>query len=402
MIAFGFYATVLVAAAAVVGGVSSSSSAAASVPLDGTIPPTSELPHPAIVASLPGKAVSNISECPPLTPRAAVPTLVTDIRPDDIKVYMALGDSITAGLFEEGWEGLKTINENRFTAWSAGGKPHTSTLSNFFQNFSPSLKGQSTGDNIGLTLCYGPLCPPQIYQPTQGYNLALSGALVSNVHLEVDALIERVRVDRVVDVKNDWKYLTILIGANDLCLACANLMSPDTYERMLRLNIEKLRAAFPRMIIHISTMFKVSEIYGITKQKPYCATLRDIGGFVECPCAFAGKDTALGGYWRDKMNKAADAWNVRIMKIAKDYVGKYEDFAVIADPGTGGTPISKFGINYISAVDCFHPSALAHALLARGTWNNLFHAQKDKITAYEVTDALPLYCPTDADRIQVG
>ncbi|KAJ3156508.1 hypothetical protein HDU89_004290 [Geranomyces variabilis] len=127
-------------------------------------------------------------------------------------------------------------------------------------------------------------------QPTQGYNLALSGALISNVHLEVDALIERVNIDGIVDIKNDWKYLTILIGANDLCLACANLLSPDSYERMLRMNIEKLRAAFPRMIVHISTMFKVSEIYGITKQKPYCATLRDIGGFVECPCVFAVKE----------------------------------------------------------------------------------------------------------------
>ncbi|KAJ3164773.1 hypothetical protein HDU88_004985 [Geranomyces variabilis] len=126
-----------------------------------------------------------------------------------------------------------------------------------------------------------------------GYNLALSGARISNVHLEVDALIERVKIDGIVDMKNDWKYLTTLIGANDLCLACANLLSPDSYERMLRMNIEKLRAAFPRMIIHISTMFKFSEIYGITKQKPYCATLRDIGGFVECPCAFAGKDTAF-------------------------------------------------------------------------------------------------------------
>ncbi|KAI8585413.1 hypothetical protein BDZ88DRAFT_22688 [Geranomyces variabilis] len=369
---------------------------------DSSIPPTPLLPHPKIVASLPGTAVANITECPPLTPRATIPTSVTDIRPDDIKVYMALGDSITAGLFEEGWEGLKTINENRASAWSAGGKPDTSTLANFFRQYSPNIKGPSTGDNIGLTLCYGPLCPPQIYQPTQGYNLALSGALISNVHLEVDALIERVKIDGIVDIKNDWKYLTILIGANDLCLACANLLSPDSYERMLRMNIEKLRAAFPRMIIHISTMFKVSEIYGITKQKPYCATLRDIGGFVECPCAFAGKDTALGGYWRGKMDAAADAWNVRIMQIARDYVGKYEDFAVIADPGTGGTPIHSFGIEFISNVDCFHPSAHGHALLARGTWNNLFHAQKDKVTAYQITDALPLYCPTDADRIQVA
>ena len=37
--------------------------------------------------------INFISKCPQLTPREA-PTSVDDIRPDDIKVVMAIGDSV--------------------------------------------------------------------------------------------------------------------------------------------------------------------------------------------------------------------------------------------------------------------------------------------------------------------
>ncbi|KAJ3022909.1 hypothetical protein HKX48_004953 [Thoreauomyces humboldtii] len=389
--------------------IAAAATAQASAPLKAVnpanvIPATPNLPSSNLTASLPGTTVANITECPALTPRSAVPTSVTDIRPDDIKVYMAIGDSITAGCFEEGWDGLKTVDENRSRSWSTGGAAGTSTIANFMSQYNSKMSGASTGDNL-LEICYGILCPAAVFPPYQkswGYNMALSGATASDLSLEVSNLVKQVKADGIVDVANDWKFLTILIGANDMCLACSNLMSPDTYEATVRASIEALRAAFPRMIVHISTMFKVSEVYGITKQVPYCATLRNLGGFVECPCAFTGKDTWLGGYWRSKMDQAADAWNERIMSIAASYVGKYNDFAVIADPGTGGTSISDFGVDYISQVDCFHPSALAHAMLARGSWNNLFHTLATKATSYVISDTVPLYCPTDSDRIQVA
>ncbi|CAG8758515.1 34351_t:CDS:1, partial [Racocetra persica] len=41
--------------------------------------------------------VNDITLCPSLTPRTSPPANVHDLRPDDIKVIMALGDSITAG-----------------------------------------------------------------------------------------------------------------------------------------------------------------------------------------------------------------------------------------------------------------------------------------------------------------
>ncbi|KAG9075282.1 hypothetical protein FRC06_010176 [Ceratobasidium sp. 370] len=49
-----------------------------------------------------GKYVADLSQCPPLKPRATPAKSVHDLRPDDFSVAMAIGDSITAGAFAKG------------------------------------------------------------------------------------------------------------------------------------------------------------------------------------------------------------------------------------------------------------------------------------------------------------
>ncbi|KNC97449.1 uncharacterized protein SPPG_07370 [Spizellomyces punctatus DAOM BR117] len=316
---------------------------------------------------------------------------------------MTLGDSIGAALFSKGWgNGAPSLMENRGWSYASGGGPNVSSLVNFFKVFSPSVRGESNGNNI-IRPCYGPLCldPELTYKKDFGYNLALSGALVTNLAAEVEVLTDIVRTDPDVNLQNDWKFLTVLIGANDQCLSCANLLPTRKYEEEIRKTIETLRKNFPRTIVHFSTIFKVSGLYQYNRDREYCRKLRGFGGIVECPCAFAGGDTRIGGYMRSLMDKAADAWNGKLHRIAKDYSGKYEDFAVVVDPGSGGIPVDKFGQDYISSIDCFHPSSKAHAIFARASWNNLFLPAEQKARAFELDESMMLYCPTEEDRIQV-
>ncbi|KAJ3012802.1 hypothetical protein HKX48_006082 [Thoreauomyces humboldtii] len=362
-------------------------------------------PTPTIISTLPGFSAANISVCPALTPRAAVPAVVSDVRPDDIKTFMALGDSISAGLFSGGWSAGKTaaLQENREASYASGGSPEVYSIVNFFRHYSPEIAGASTGTNF-FEPCYGVLCPFPVVRPTFGYNMALSGALTDDLQREVDMLISTVNQTVQANGSGDqeWKFLTLLIGANDLCLSCTRLLSAETYEARIRAVIERMRTTFPRLIVHISTIFKVSELYAFNQKIAYCRDLRMFGGSVECPCAFLGGNTRLGGSWRQAMDAAADAWNTRAMAIAASYVGLYDDFAVIADPGTGGVSISEFQSDFISDIDCFHPTRKAHAFLARGSWNNLFHTQATKNTALRPEDAMDVYCPVDTDRIQVA
>jgi phospholipase B1 len=158
--------------------------------------------------------------CPTLPPHAA-PTNVTQLRPGDIKVVMAMGDSITAGFGIQGSKGQ--LNESRGLSASIGGDTNAVTLANFLRFYSPNLQGPSLGQHI-VELCEGALCPPLQYHPAQDVlNSAQSGALLENlVTHELDYLISQLKVNHAINIKEDWKVLTIFIGANDLCSSCTN------------------------------------------------------------------------------------------------------------------------------------------------------------------------------------
>jgi phospholipase B1 len=135
--------------------------------------------------------LKRIIECPSLTPRSTKPTSVRDLRPDDIRVIGAIGDSITAGF---GATGLKDVNnpnsisslfEQRGVAWSIGGDPGALTTANYFRRYNPDLYGYSVGEHLA-NVCMGWFCPPGQYRPNlDRFNVARSGALVSNLMVEV-------------------------------------------------------------------------------------------------------------------------------------------------------------------------------------------------------------------------
>ncbi|KNC96197.1 uncharacterized protein SPPG_08351 [Spizellomyces punctatus DAOM BR117] len=353
--------------------------------------------------NLEGSFVNDIAKCPRLTKRTSVPTNVADVRPDDLKVVLALGDSITAAFAAKGHQITKPfelLDEHRGLSFAMGGDKGAVSLANFFKAYAPEVKGPSTGQHL-VTVCYGGLCNGLKYYPEDGFNVAQSGAMVENLDAELDLLITQVKANKNVDIQNDWKFLNILIGANDMCQACPGSLTGDKYEQSMRAIIEKLRANFPRLIVHIQTIFKVSQVWDITKDIPYCKTIRAFGLSMVCPCGFLGGDTFIGVGGRQMMDNAADTWNARLMKIAADYKGKYNDFAVVVDPATGGTPVKSFGQDFISNIDCFHPSVNAHQFIAKSVWNNLFLPSNKKATTYDTKRETSIYCPTEADRIQV-
>ena len=63
------------------------------------------------------------------------------------------------------------------------------------------------------------------YHPTLDVlNSAQSGAMVSDlVTHELDYLIKMLKANPDINFDEDWKVLSILIGANDLCASCTFL-----------------------------------------------------------------------------------------------------------------------------------------------------------------------------------
>ncbi|CCO35616.1 hypothetical protein BN14_09734 [Rhizoctonia solani AG-1 IB] len=199
-----------------------------------------------------GTYVTDISQCPSVAPRTTPPKSVHDLRPDDFSVAMAVGDSITAGAFAQGINRenlLLNFVEFRGLSYAGGGDAGAITVPNIIKHYNKTLIGASKGVNLGIELCFGPLCPigPVGWnQPVDQLNAAQSGALASNLLHEVrDYLVPQVKAAGIA--ANRFKYLSFQIGSNDLCqlcLAADALLGPGTqsdFEANIRETLEYVR-----------------------------------------------------------------------------------------------------------------------------------------------------------------
>ncbi|XP_016152447.1 PREDICTED: phospholipase B1, membrane-associated-like [Ficedula albicollis] len=88
--------------------------------------------------------------CPDRVPSDTVPISVHNLKPADIQVIAALGDSLTAGngAGSKRYDVLDVLTQYRGLSWSVGGNENISTvttLPNILREFNPSLVGYSIG-----------------------------------------------------------------------------------------------------------------------------------------------------------------------------------------------------------------------------------------------------------------
>ena len=97
----------------------------------------------------------------------------------------------------------------------------------------------------------------------------------------------------------------------------------------------------------------------------------------------------------DSARAAMDLHNVMytraIHNIAADYAAKnYSDFAVVVQPCFQDLPV--LALEYLSGVDCFHPSHVAHAAMGIGLWNNMMQAEGQKDQTLDPS-TVKILCP---------
>ncbi|KAI8914324.1 GDSL-like Lipase/Acylhydrolase-domain-containing protein [Gorgonomyces haynaldii] len=331
---------------------------------------------------------TDISQCPALTPRSTGPSSIRDVRADDIKVIGALGDSITAGYVAKGFSGsfgLDDLIEYRGVSYSVGGDKGVQTVGNYFAKYNSALVGRSLGQN-GLLGGAG---------ANRNGDVAVTGAVVGNVGNQVSNLVSYMKANSK-DFKNDYKYITLFIGANDLCTYCNNLVSADTYEAQIRSTLESIRTQIPRVIVNIPQLFNVSGLYPVTANDANCKKQRSSFFVVTCKCAF--DSGTAGDNKRATMDNLAVQYNQRLVKIRNDYQAKnYNDFMMTTDPASGTFSLVNAGISFLSTADCFHPNTKAHALFATSVWNNLFKPYDQKSPVFDL--GAKIMCPTEDMRI---
>ncbi|WWC67286.1 uncharacterized protein I206_101194 [Kwoniella pini CBS 10737] len=388
-------------------------------------------------ARLPGKFVpfSKLSTCPTLKHRKA-PKHAKDVRPDDFKVIAALGDSITAALLARGsredshshplskyssskssqdqksfqLKNIPEIAEWRGISYATGFDENAITIPNILKYYNSDLIGPSTGHHSPIScLGTGWDIGCGLHPSEDGLNAAISGSLSAGLLSQVkDYLIPRMIEFEVKD--DDWKYVNLGIGANDVCAFCLTPNStifpssgtPKQFARNIQKAVNELRIHVPNLIVNIIGLMRVSDIYELTLKDPYCQTpgLPFPHLALECNCALL--PGPAGDYTRQRMDEQGKAYDEAVLEIIKGWEEENDpSFAAIWQPGTA-VDLANYPIEALSKIDCFHPSELSHQRVAVGLWNRLTLSLDDKYKPIPWEEEPMIRCLEEDDRIRIG
>jgi phospholipase B1 len=253
--------------------------------------------------------------CPVLSPSTSPPVDVRHIRPHDVKAFLAMGDSITAAFAAKENLKLDGIREFRGISWAIGGDAGAFTVPNYFARVSGQTSppyGASLGDQIPLEAVKIKGHPIRDWDPrVDQLNGAVSLAKVEDLDAQMDYLVAEAKKIKGLDFENDWKVMTIMIGANNLCISCdegRKDATPEFFEAKYRAILERVRKEIPKVFVNAVPMFNISGVHAQQQTSSYCKLIHAISNN-ECPCM--GRE--------DKDRAAMDAHNVLFAPHPKKY-----------------------------------------------------------------------------------
>jgi phospholipase B1 len=294
------------------------------------------------------------------------PTNIHELRPWDIDLLGALGDSITAG-FGVGANNLVEVAiQNRGESWSIGGdrslfgEDRVVTLTNIVRQFNPDVEGFAVGTG-GTT------------SPNSGLNRAVGGATNRNMLDQAENLINRIQNDDRYDFDNDWKVITLFVGGNDLCASCrSSNYHPEAYRDGIEAALDEMHRVMPRTLVQVMAMFDITPLTELSTGG-LCDLLQS--GF--CGCV---TDPTTRPLMRE--------YQLEYYRLMDELIssGKYDtrdDFTVVFQPQMRDVvpPKDENGEYYKDFVsyDCFHPSRPAHQMFTIYMWDAMLTPVGEKV-----------------------
>ncbi|XP_057598711.1 phospholipase B1, membrane-associated isoform X2 [Hippopotamus amphibius kiboko] len=318
--------------------------------------------------------------CTEWKPSNSVPTSVHELRPADIKVVAALGDSLTTAVGARLSNGSDLPTSWRGLSWSIGGdgslETHT-TLPNILKKFNPNLLGFSTGTR----------------EETAGLNVAVEAARARDMPAQARDLVERMKNSPEINLQKDWKLITLFIGSNDLCHYCEDpaALSAGEYVQHIQQALDILYQELPRAFVNV---VEVMELAGLYQGQGGKCTM-PLPAQSNCTCLQGSQENLLEIQELKTVN-----WDFQsgLSRLSYQYLQR-EDFAVVVQPFFKNTlvPLNNRGGADLTifSEDCFHFSERGHAEMAIALWNNMLEPVGRKTTSNNFTySRAKLKCPS--------
>ncbi|XP_063239221.1 phospholipase B1, membrane-associated-like [Bacillus rossius redtenbacheri] len=292
------------------------------------------------------------------------PPSVHRLRPGDIDVVGAIGDSLTAGTAVAARSPWEWFVDNRGMTAAIGGQStwrRFLTLPNILKEFNPRLVGYSTRDSWSLA---------EDSAEQSQLNVAERGAESRDMLRQARELVRRMSSDRRVDLAADWKLVTIFMGSNDFCYEICNFKASEVLKNHradLEMTLDYLRDNLPRSFVAVIPSPDLSSFVGVKGKALQC----ELRNQIACPCLLGKNFLSRKKEFAQTMKQFRQV-QYQVVNSSR-YEGK-EDFAVVLQPFMEQLALpERDGMTDFSylAIDCFHLSQKAQARAANAYWNNL-------------------------------
>lgn len=244
------------------------------------------------------------------TPAAASPALPTSMA--------ALGDSITRA-----YDVCCSYRDHPGQSWSTGGTWYDGISSHYerIKRRNSAIAGHA-------------------------YNDAVTGARMSTAADQASAAAAQ-----------HAAYVTILLGANDLCTSSPSTMtSTDAFRAQFRQTMATLKQQLPDARIFVSSIPDIYQLWKVLHTNRVARAVWATAGI--CP-------SILGATRTEAQRQLVVAREVAFNQILADTCHQY---GANCRWDSGATYNYKFSASQVSVLDFFHPDLDGQAALARVTW----------------------------------
>jgi lysophospholipase L1-like esterase len=286
------------------------------------------------------------------------------------------------------------VYENRDYSYSIGANPNATTLNNYLAHYSTGLYGGALDTLLPLDVVPKNKTRYLIdfHKKVVG-DAGISEAKAEDVFEQIDYLDWLCHNDDKIDCDKDWKVVTLLIGANDLCIICdgRSAAQPEQWAQTIDQLVSQVHQRIPRVFLNLVSILNISQVYDAQQTSLYCRTVQR--AVDECPCLEKHGDAG-----RQAMDDGSVAYNKALQQIAAKWAGMDDpEFTVVYQPMLSNAVLLNSTIP-LSSLDCFHPNIVAHSTMALTLWNNMMSPPGQKATVPD--PRVPPICATSSSFLQ--
>ena len=233
------------------------------------------------------------------------------------KSMAALGDSIT-----QATNACCSIGDHPAQSWSTGNSRFDRTTSHYERllHVVPGIRGKT-------------------------YNNSTSGAKAADLPGQAEEAVNQ-----------KAEYVTILMGANDLCTPTVDTMTPvETFRTHVNRALATLDRMRPRPRIFVSSIPNIHHLWSILHTKPTATEVWSAARI--CQSMLAASNTPEQ---RKQVVQRELAFNAVLAETCAQYKSCRSDRGAVYD--------YRFRASDVSDLDYFHPSIKGQAKLAEITW----------------------------------